>query len=86
MFPEVLNVDNLKDIPCDYPGIIAVPVTILGYYQPGQFEILDKSNGYCLNDTLGKNEFLKTNKLRANTVGGKTVYERIWIKLKVQEG
>lgn len=86
LFPEVLNVDSLKDIPCDYPGIIAVPITILGYYQPGQFEILDKSNDYCLNDTLGKNEFLKANRLCANTVGGKTLYERVWIKLKKPAG
>ena len=45
LFP-VINVDKVKDIPCDYPGAMGVPITFLDKYDPMQFEILDltKSN------------------------------------------
>lgn len=37
---DAINVDRLSDIPCDYDGVMGVPVTILQHYNPEQFEII----------------------------------------------
>lgn len=44
MFP-LINVDKVKDIPCDYPGPMAVPITFMDKLYPGQFQILGISGG-----------------------------------------
>lgn len=37
---DAINVDNTKDIPYDYDGIMGVPITFLQRYCPEQFEII----------------------------------------------
>lgn len=37
---DIINVDNLKDIPKDYKGIMGVPITFIESYNPAQFEIV----------------------------------------------
>lgn len=37
---NAINVDSVDDIPCDYNGIIGVPITFLGKHNPDQFEII----------------------------------------------
>ena len=37
---DAVNVDQTKDIPKDYDGIIGVPITFLDKYNPDQFEII----------------------------------------------
>ena len=37
---EGINVNKVTDIPCDYDGIIGVPITYLDKHNPEQFEIL----------------------------------------------
>ena len=37
---NAINVDKVDDIPCDYNGIIGVPITFLTKYNPEQFEII----------------------------------------------
>lgn len=37
---NAINVDSVDDIPCDYNGIIGVPITFLSKYNPDQFEIV----------------------------------------------
>lgn len=37
---NAINVDKVKDIPCDYNGVIGVPITFLDKYNPKQFEII----------------------------------------------
>ena len=39
LFP-VINVDKIKDIPCDYPGAMDVPISFFGKFNREQFEIL----------------------------------------------
>lgn len=39
LFPAI-NVDKTKDIPCDYPGVIGVPITYFDKHNPKQFEIV----------------------------------------------
>ena len=37
---DAINVDKTTDIPCDYAGIIGVPITFMDKYSPDQFEII----------------------------------------------
>ena len=37
---DAINVDKTVDIPCDYAGIMGVPITFLDKYSPDQFEII----------------------------------------------
>lgn len=37
---DAINVDKTADIPCDYDGVMGVPITFLDKYNPEQFEIL----------------------------------------------
>lgn len=38
---DAINVNKMKDIPCDYYGTMGVPITILKQYDPNVFEIID---------------------------------------------
>lgn len=42
----MINVDKTKDIPCDYPGPMAVPITFLDKYNPNQYEVLGITDGH----------------------------------------
>ena len=35
-----INVDKVADIPCDYYGVMGVPITFMDKYSPEQFEIV----------------------------------------------
>lgn len=37
---DAINVDRVQDIPCDYFGVMGVPITFLDKYNPEQFEIV----------------------------------------------
>jgi len=37
---DAINVDKVADIPCDYKGVMGVPITFLDKYNPKQFELL----------------------------------------------
>lgn|GEM_PF-98913 len=41
---DAININNYKDMPMDYYGIMGVPMTFLGHYNPKQFEIVGKLN------------------------------------------
>lgn len=64
---EGINVDKTTDIPCDYTGIIGVPISYLGYHCPEQFRIigLDSLNGWLGHGPL---------------VNGKVKYRRLLIQ------
>lgn len=42
---NAINVDKVTDIPCDYDGVMGVPITFLDKYNPEQFEIIGLGNG-----------------------------------------
>ena len=42
---DAINVDKTKDIPCDYYGVMGVPITFLYKYCPEQFEIIKFRHG-----------------------------------------
>lgn len=45
---DAINVNTYTDIPCDYEGIMGVPITFLDKYNPEQFEIVDAIGRYSM--------------------------------------
>lgn len=37
---DAIHIETVKDIPCDYHGKMAVPLTFLNYFNPEQFELI----------------------------------------------
>ena len=70
---DAINVDKVNEIPCDYDGVMGVPITFLDKYNPEQFEILGDSrfhDGQDFSDDI-------------NVINGKGLYRRILIR-KIQ--
>ena len=64
---DAINVNTYTDIPCDFEGVMGVPVTFLDKYNPAQFEII---------------KFRKGDDDKDLTVNGKSPYFRILIRKK----
>lgn len=47
---DAINVDKVADIPCDYAGVMGVPITFMEKYNPDQFEILGTSDNGIVPD------------------------------------
>lgn len=77
---DAINVNRVKDIPKDYYGIMGVPITFLGIYNPKQFKIIDLLNTYCVLDTLGVNKDIKAKKSCGKNINGKPTYLRVLIQ------
>lgn len=41
---DAINIDRVADIPCDYDGLMGVPVTVLGVLDYSQYEVVGKVN------------------------------------------
>ena len=41
---NAINVGRVENIPCDYDGIMGVPISFLGKHNPNQFEIIGEAN------------------------------------------
>ena len=41
---DAIDVSSYKDIPADYDGVMGVPITLLDYFSPDQFEIIGNSD------------------------------------------
>lgn len=65
---DAINVDKTNEIPCDYGGIMGVPITFLDKYNPKQFEII---------------KFRKGNDNKDLSINGKCPYFRILIKKNI---
>lgn len=90
-YPKYVNYDAIEvskvcDIPCDYDGVMGVPITFMDKYNPNQFEIvgmsLDLANMSIIRERLGRNDGGPTFYIEKN---GKLVrlYDRIAIRRKV---
>lgn len=77
---DAINVNKVKDIPKDYYGIMAVPITFLGSYNSEQFKIIDMLHTYCILDTLGVNKDIKAKKSCGLNINGKQTYRRVLIQ------
>ena len=78
---NIINLNKVKDIPINYDGVMGVPITFLGKYNPDQFEIVG-SRRWSKNDELlplyrGDKTLHTDNKTLIN---GKETYDRIFIK------
>lgn len=73
---DAINVDKVADIPCDYPGVMGVPLTFMDKYCPEQFRVegLDRY-------TVPK-EDLVAGRLAINS---KVKYARILIRNRIAE-
>ena len=49
---DAINVDKTCDIPCDYDGIMGVPISFLDKYNPKQFKIVDRIDRPSLNGKI----------------------------------
>ena len=67
-----LNAITYKEIPCDYNGVMAVPITFIDKYNPNQFEILGDSRYHDGQDFADD----------INVLNGRTLYRRILIRRK----
>jgi hypothetical protein len=67
---EAIYVSKVSDIPKDFWGVMAVPLTILGKYNPNQFEIIGEANHGS------DNPF----DLFKPILNGKAVYKRILVR------
>lgn len=67
---DAINVDKTVDIPCDYFGIMGVPITFIDKHNPEQFELLGDSryhDGQDFSDDI-------------NVIKGQTLYRRLLIR------
>lgn len=72
---DAIEVSRTADIPCDYFGVMGVPITYMDKFNPDQFEILGDSryhDGQEFSDDI-------------NVISGKTLYRRILIRRKLIE-
>ena len=68
-----IEVSKVANIPCDYDGVMGVPITFLDKYNPDQFEIIGEFNHGS------DNEY----DLAKPVINGKALYPRIAIRKKV---
>lgn len=85
---NAIEVSKTADIPCDYDGVMGVPITFMDKYNPDQFEIvgmsLDLADMSIIRERLGRNDGGPTFYIEKN---GKLVrlYDRIAIRKKVKK-
>ena len=77
---DVINVDRVVDIPCDYPGVMGVPITFMSQYNPEQFEIVEGSNRYGILNVWEMNDEIQAKHSHGNNINGKATYFRIHIR------
>lgn len=84
---DAINVDRVKDIPFDYTGVMGVPITFLGKYNPSEFELIGIASGNAwanYKEILTSLNFDPTQRygggLGIGIVNGQPKYARILIK------
>ena len=88
---DAINVGRTQDIPCDYSGVMGVPITFLDKYCPTQFELLgitDRGNEYGIKTKeytpMDSPKYGDLNRRGAIMVNGvlKSTYARVLIRNK----
>jgi hypothetical protein len=74
---DAIEVSLVKNIPSDYSGIMGVPISFLGKYNPDQFEILGATQRGCHNEVPDTKKYddyreVKQNGQKTGSSGGKT--------------
>lgn len=78
---DAINVDKVSEIPCDYDGVMGVPITFMDKYNPIDFEIIgaDEAEGTGFSNGL----YIQNSKYKQCYVNGRRIYKRIFIRKKV---
>ncbi len=85
---DAINVGRTQDIPCDYAGIMGVPITFLDKYNPYQFDIIWQASGNTRvsapKEILAKvgYHYHPEDRGGCGVVNGKRQYSRILIRNK----
>jgi hypothetical protein len=82
---DAIEVSKTKDIPCDWDGIIGVPITFMDKYNPDQFEIVGGSDRGGDNIPGVDAIRLTDKKTDSCLINGKKVYKRLFIKKKINK-
>ena len=83
---DAIEVGRTQDIPCDYAGVMGVPITFLDKYNPSQFEIIWQASGNTRasapKDILWRLQYKPHPEDRGGCgiINGKRVYSRILIR------
>lgn len=83
---DAINVNKVLEIPDDYTGVMGVPITFLGQYNPEQFEIIWQASGNTRasapKDVLKRLNYRQHPEDRGGCtiVNGKRTYGRVFIK------
>ncbi|KIM10149.1 MAG: hypothetical protein KU37_11745 [Sulfuricurvum sp. PC08-66] len=86
---DAIEVGKVKEIPCDYTGVMGVPITFLDKYNPNQFEIVMLANGNARTNvplkTLQEVNYRPHIEDRGGVgiINNKRLYARILIRRKV---
>lgn len=75
---DAINVDKVADIPCDYDGVMGVPITFLDKHNPDQFEIV----GMGEDNGTGQSGGVWNGGSKSCLVKGKATFKRIFIRKK----
>jgi hypothetical protein len=78
---DAINVNKTKEIPCEYYGVMGVPITFLDKYNPEQFDILGLAASAGYNEEIVGIPFKGVKDARP-LINGKNTYARIFIKRK----
>lgn len=76
---DAIEVPFTDAIPSDYNGVMGVPISFLGKYNPEQFEIIGASDNGAVGEEYKLPHFKKHNEPYIN---GEKQYKRIFIKFK----
>ena len=75
---DAINVDKVKDIPCDYDGVIGVPITFLDKYCPKQFEIIGATESEGKGFSMGL--WNEKSSVAQAMVNGERKFKRVFIR------
>ena len=77
---DAIEVSKTADIPCDYEGIMGVPISFIDKYTPEQFDVIGatESEGKGFSNGLWHSD----SKVAQPQLNGKRLYKRIFIRRK----
>lgn len=78
---DAININKYSEIPVDYNGVMGVPITILDFYCPEQFDILGISASWDETDIMKCLKLSETHR-HVPIMNGKEMYRRIFIRKK----
>lgn len=67
---DAINVNKVADIPSDYEGVIGVPITFIGQWNPEQFEIVKMMSSFVNGQALYARILIRNKRLTPDIYGG----------------